>query len=156
MKKFFLMIAVFFTAAFSYGQTFVLKSITSPKGNQIATIETMLDEPEIFDLSAKDIEKIRKLQSCVIKLKDTDEGLEILSCNISNFPIRGGMVFYEDSEKEDHFLYRNDDGDIMFDITLKTTFGYYRGFTLGIYKDEAFWWFNKDIKKQGAFLFERK
>lgn len=44
----------------------------------------------------------------------------------------------------------------MFDITLKTTFGYYRGFTLGIYKDEAFWWFNKDIKKQGAFLFERK
>ena len=112
----------------------------------------MLDEPEIFDLSAKDIEKIRKLQSCVIKLKDTDEGLEILSCNISNFPIRGGMVFYEDSEKEDHFLYRNDDGDIMFDITLKTTFGYYRGFTLGIYKDEAFWWFNKDIKKQGAFL----
>lgn len=44
----------------------------------------------------------------------------------------------------------------MYDITLKTSFGYYRSFTLGIYEDEAFWWFNKDIKKQGAFLFERK
>lgn len=144
MKRFFLTIAVASITAFSYGQTFVLKGITSPKGSQISTIETMLDEPEIFGFSTKDVDKIRTLKSCVVKLKDIDDGLEILSCNVSNFPISEGMVFYEDPEKENHFLYKNDDGDIMYDITLKTSFGYYRSFTLGIYEDEAFWWFNKD------------
>lgn len=149
MKNLFLTAVFAFIAVFSYGQTFTCTGIISPKGSSF-TLDEIQKDPEFFGLSAKDI---REMKTWIIKLTDKDGGLEILSNNLGN-KIRKGMFFTKDSGKENLFIYEDD--NIRYDITLKTTLGYYRSFILDIYEDEAFWWFNKNMKKQFGFMFVRK
>lgn len=149
MKNLFLTAAFVFIAVVSYGQTFTFTGIVSPKGSSF-TLDEIQKDPEFYGFSAEDI---REMKTWTIKLTDKDGGLEILSNNLGN-AIYEGMFFTKDPEEDNLFIYEND--DVRYDITLKTTLGYYRSFILDIYEDEAFWWFNKDMKKQFGFMFERK
>ena len=149
MKKLFITAILAIITLSSYGQTFIFKGLVSPKGSFFSITE-MLKDPDFYGLSTNDI---RRLENWTIKLADKDGGLQIISSNLNSL-ISEGTFFSEDDEKDNYFIYENK--DVKFDITLKTTFGYYRSFILGIYEDEAFWFFNKDTKKQFGLMFERK
>lgn len=152
MKKLFLTFILTTAIITLYGQTFILKGLQSANGNKHFTVEEFIKRSK----SAQDVANVQKLKNYTVKLEDTDNGLRIASTNTEEGPLEIGMFFEQDSQNDDRFVYKDDDGDIQYVIKLNTTFGYYRGFTLDFYKDEAFWWFDKDMKKAGSFVFERK
>ena len=152
MKKLFLTFILTTASITLYGQTFILKGLQSANGNKHFTVEEFIKRSK----SAQDVANVQKLKNYTVKLEDTDNGLRIASTNTEEGPLEIGMFFEQDSQNDDRFVYKDDDGDIQYVIKLNTTFGYYRGFTLDFYKDEAFCWFDKDMKKAGSFVFERK
>lgn len=152
MKKLCLTLILTTASTFMYGQTFILKGLQSANGNKRFTVEEFIKRSK----SKEDANNARKLKYYTVKLEDVDDGLEIASTSTEKGPLEVGMFFEQDSQNENRFVYKDDDGDVQCVIKLNKTFGYYRGFTLDVYKDMAFWWFNKDMQKTGSFIFERK
>lgn len=150
MKKLFLTAVFTFITVFSYGQTFIFKGFVSPEEDLIP-INKIVKSPDIYGIPVREVQKIR---NWTIKLTDKDGGLEILSTNYENSPLNKEMFFYEDEEKDNYFIY--EENNKKYDITLDTTFGYYNSFTLGIYKDKGLLWFKDMQKQEFDLLFERK
>lgn len=132
------------------------KALSLRMGKKTITIDEMLKAPQDFDLSTKDTEFLRRVKRGTVKIADEKDGIEIVSCSIEDFFLHGGMLFEKDADTDNRFLYKDTDGVVLYEIKLKTLMGYYRGFSLDVYKDEAFWPWKKEMKKQVSFVFERK